>query len=350
MGYNLLLLMFAAVILGGLGTAFGAMVGGLVVGFATEVSTIWAQPSLKFVFALAALVLALLVRPQGILGRSGDGSGEERSRSGLDIIFGNGLRAAIGPEAAMYALLAIGLNLHWGYTGLLNLGQVGFMLVGAYGLAIIVATVGWSMWIGVPIGLARRRRARARPRASRRCVCVPTTSRSPPSRSQRSSDRGPLPPALEGVTGGPFGLQQIADPFYDINPIPSGTYGFGVVTFSENRLWVMLVTWVLVLLCTGLVVVLVRQPLGPGHARRSARTRTPPAAWARTSSRSRCSPSIIGGIIGGARRRDVRHPSDGRQRRELPVDSDVLRLHDPDPGRRGHPPGPDRWEPSSSGS
>jgi branched-chain amino acid transport system permease protein len=69
MGFNLLLLMFAAVILGGLGTAFGAMVGGLVVGIATEVSTIWVQPSLKFVFALAALVLALLVRPQGILGR-----------------------------------------------------------------------------------------------------------------------------------------------------------------------------------------------------------------------------------------------------------------------------------------
>jgi neutral amino acid transport system permease protein len=69
MGFSLLLLMFAAVILGGLGTAFGAMVGGLVVGIATEVSTIWVQPSLKFVFALAALVLALLIRPQGILGR-----------------------------------------------------------------------------------------------------------------------------------------------------------------------------------------------------------------------------------------------------------------------------------------
>src|ERR671919_796280 len=66
-----------------------------------------------------------------------------------DIIFGNGLRAAIGPEAAVYALLAVGRNLHWGYTGLLNLGQAGFMLVGAYGLAVIVAAVCWSMWIGV---------------------------------------------------------------------------------------------------------------------------------------------------------------------------------------------------------
>jgi len=69
MGSRLLLLMFAAVILGGLGTAYGAMVGGLVVGLVTEVSTIWVSPVLKVVFALAALVLALLIRPQGILGR-----------------------------------------------------------------------------------------------------------------------------------------------------------------------------------------------------------------------------------------------------------------------------------------
>jgi len=69
MGTRLLLLMFSAVILGGLGTAYGAMVGGLVVGLVTEVSTIWVSPALKIVFALAALVLALLVRPQGLLGR-----------------------------------------------------------------------------------------------------------------------------------------------------------------------------------------------------------------------------------------------------------------------------------------
>jgi len=69
MGNRLLLLMFAGVILGGLGAAYGAMVGGIVVGIVTEVSTIWVSPSLKFVFALGALALTLLVRPQGILGR-----------------------------------------------------------------------------------------------------------------------------------------------------------------------------------------------------------------------------------------------------------------------------------------
>lgn len=68
MGFRLLLLMFAAVILGGLGSAYGALAGALVIGLATEVSTVWVSPELKFVWALLALILVLLVRPQGILG------------------------------------------------------------------------------------------------------------------------------------------------------------------------------------------------------------------------------------------------------------------------------------------
>ena len=68
MGFRLLLLMFAAVVLGGLGTAYGAMAGGLVIGIVTEVSTIWFQPEIKSVFALGALIVVLLLRPQGILG------------------------------------------------------------------------------------------------------------------------------------------------------------------------------------------------------------------------------------------------------------------------------------------
>lgn len=67
-GFQMLLLMFAAVILGGLGTAYGAMVGGIVVGLATEISTVWLSSELKFVWALAVLIVVLLVRPQGILG------------------------------------------------------------------------------------------------------------------------------------------------------------------------------------------------------------------------------------------------------------------------------------------
>jgi neutral amino acid transport system permease protein len=69
MGFRLLLLMFAGVILGGLGTAYGAMVGGLVVGLVTELSVLWFPAELKFMWALAVLIIVLLVRPQGILGQ-----------------------------------------------------------------------------------------------------------------------------------------------------------------------------------------------------------------------------------------------------------------------------------------
>jgi len=69
MGFRLLLLMFAAVVLGGLGSAYGAMVGGLIVGFVSELSTVWFSSQLKYVWSLLVLIVILLVRPQGILGR-----------------------------------------------------------------------------------------------------------------------------------------------------------------------------------------------------------------------------------------------------------------------------------------
>jgi branched-chain amino acid transport system permease protein len=69
MGAQLLLLIFAAITLGGLGTAFGAMVGALIIGILVEVSTLWIPSDIKYVGALVVLIAVLLVRPQGILGR-----------------------------------------------------------------------------------------------------------------------------------------------------------------------------------------------------------------------------------------------------------------------------------------
>lgn len=69
MGSETLLLIFAAVTLGGLGTAFGAVVGSLVVGLFIQLSTLFIPTELKYVGALVVLILVLLVRPQGILGR-----------------------------------------------------------------------------------------------------------------------------------------------------------------------------------------------------------------------------------------------------------------------------------------
>ena len=70
MGFQLLLLMFAGITLGGLGTAFGALVGGFVIGLFINLSTLVVPTELKNVGALLVLVLVLLVRPQGILGRA----------------------------------------------------------------------------------------------------------------------------------------------------------------------------------------------------------------------------------------------------------------------------------------
>jgi len=68
-GAKLLLLMFAAVTLGGLGQAYGALLGSLVIGVVVETSTLWLGPDLKYATALGILIIVLLVRPQGLLGR-----------------------------------------------------------------------------------------------------------------------------------------------------------------------------------------------------------------------------------------------------------------------------------------
>ncbi|WP_404434907.1 branched-chain amino acid ABC transporter permease [Microbacterium lacus] len=69
MGTQMLLLIFAAITLGGLGTAFGALIGSLIVGLVVETSTLWIPSDLKYAGALVVLILILLVRPQGLLGR-----------------------------------------------------------------------------------------------------------------------------------------------------------------------------------------------------------------------------------------------------------------------------------------
>ena len=69
MGSQILLLVFAAVTLGGLGTAFGALIGSLIVGMLVEISSLWIPADLKYVGALVVLIVILLFRPQGILGK-----------------------------------------------------------------------------------------------------------------------------------------------------------------------------------------------------------------------------------------------------------------------------------------
>lgn len=68
-GFRILLLLFAAVVLGGLGTAFGALLGALVVGLVINLSTLVIDAELKNMVALLVMVAILMFRPQGILGR-----------------------------------------------------------------------------------------------------------------------------------------------------------------------------------------------------------------------------------------------------------------------------------------
>ncbi len=68
MGFILLLSMFAAVVLGGLGNAYGAVLGAIVIGVVQEMSGLFIDTAYKFVVALLVLIIVLLIRPQGILG------------------------------------------------------------------------------------------------------------------------------------------------------------------------------------------------------------------------------------------------------------------------------------------
>ena len=70
------------------------------------------------------------------------------------------IRTAVDPQTAAVAIAVIGLNIHFGYTGLLNIGQSAFMLLGAYGFAISIAQ-GWPLVVAIIVGLRGRVRVRA---------------------------------------------------------------------------------------------------------------------------------------------------------------------------------------------
>ncbi len=62
--------------------------------------------------------------------------------------------SAFGVEAIVFGLAAIGINMQFGYTGLLNFGQSAFMAVGGYSVAVTVVELGLNFWWGILIGLA----------------------------------------------------------------------------------------------------------------------------------------------------------------------------------------------------
>ena len=69
LGFEIVLSLFAAVIVGGIGNAYGALAGGILIGLVQEWATLVAPASIKVAVGFGAMILVLILRPQGLLGR-----------------------------------------------------------------------------------------------------------------------------------------------------------------------------------------------------------------------------------------------------------------------------------------
>ena len=193
MGNQILLMVFAAVTLGGLGTAYGAMVGSIVVGVLINVAPVWTPPGLDDpVDPRRDEERRRADRDDHRADDPAAGHLRAPGEGRLTWTGGRSSRTRCVPASArrwsIYALAAIGLNLHFGYTGLLNFGQVGFMAVGAYGLGITTAHVRQAAVDGHPRRAGRRRRARP---AARRADAA-TAGRLPRDRHDRLGRDHPI--------------------------------------------------------------------------------------------------------------------------------------------------------------
>ncbi|MBY6349764.1 branched-chain amino acid ABC transporter permease [Rhodococcoides corynebacterioides] len=172
------------------------------------------------------------------------------------------LAQLVGPSAIFYALLAIGLNLHFGYAGLLNFGQIGFALLGGYGVGIMTITYQQPLWLGIIVGLAAAGLLALvlgiptlRLRAD--YLAIVTIAASEILRLVFRST------ASDGVTGSTNGLFGFADPFTRLSPFDSAKqYDFVGVKFYGDDLWAMVVGWSLVLVLCGFVYLLTHSPWG----------------------------------------------------------------------------------------
>jgi neutral amino acid transport system permease protein len=176
------------------------------------------------------------------------------------VIFSNALQASVGSEAIVYCLAAIGLNIHFGYTGLLNFGQAGFMAIAGYGLAASVVTFGFPFWLGLLVGLGGAFALALllgiptlRLRAD--YLAIVTIAAAEIVRQVLGSQ------TLRPWFGGKDGRQGFGDPLRTINPI-SGPVDLGFASFSPFEFWIMLIGWTLVALSVLVVWLLMRSPWG----------------------------------------------------------------------------------------
>ena len=178
----------------------------------------------------------------------------------FNLIISQAITQGIGVQAVIFALAAIGLNVHFGYTGLLNFGQAGFLAVAAYGLGVTVTTLGLSFWLGLVVGLGAAvvfalllGIPTLRLRAD--YLAIVTIAAAEIIRLTARSV------TLRDVFGGSDGLNRFANDFYALNPFDSGL-ALGPINFSRNDLFVVVVGWILVAVSCLIVFLAMRAPWG----------------------------------------------------------------------------------------
>ncbi|MBK9740226.1 MAG: branched-chain amino acid ABC transporter permease [Actinobacteria bacterium] len=179
----------------------------------------------------------------------------------LGFVFGQSITQAIGVTAIIYCLAAMGVNMQFGYTGLLNFGQVAFVAVGAYSVGVIVVTLGLTLWLAIPISIfasvvlalvlgipTLRLRADY--------LAIVTIAASEIVRQLVRSI------ALRDVLGGANGINgKMGQEFHDLNPFPAD-FELPFLTYTRQDLWVVIVGWALIAVLTLLIWLLVRSPWG----------------------------------------------------------------------------------------
>jgi len=176
-------------------------------------------------------------------------------------IFSNAAQELISPTTAAYALAALGLAIHFGYTGLLNFGQAGFMALGAYGYAISTLSFGFPVWASVLVGVGASvifalilGIPTLRLRAD--YLAIVTIAAAEILRLIFTTN------TFDAITGSASGLQGYKGGFAALNPIPPGTYGFGPWVYNAYDWWIRIVGWSLVVIFALLTWLIMRSPWG----------------------------------------------------------------------------------------
>ena len=177
------------------------------------------------------------------------------------LIISNAIFTALSINAIAYALIAQGLNVHFGYTGLLNFGQAAFAAAGAYAIAIPVSRYGWSFWACIPVVITAAvvlalllGIPTLRLRAD--YLAIVTIAASEIVRISLNSVR------FTWLTGGNDGLQKFTADVERVNPLSPHRYKLWAQTFNEYDLFIIVCGWILVALASAYVYYLMRSPWG----------------------------------------------------------------------------------------